>query len=1301
MILAVYDNNGGGAREHGRSMKHHCNPAWDQAERQARDWAARVGLVTTDRDHRRLAKMGQGRMAGWLAPHADPGELALLAQWGAFIALVDDIYDRDSQAGPAQVDDLMDRLVAVVTHSSVDHDTSIPAVRALVDLWPRSVAGAARGWAPRFAEHYRRFADATREEARLRAGGVRLDLKRYLELRRHTITAMPVLDLIERTLPAEADALDELRWMVVDAIAWTNDLASAERELAEGADNLVGVVAREHRCDRHEAAAIVRAMLDERMDDFDDAAAALTTAGPWQAGLGPRLALLRAARDGSLAWQGETHRNRAEPSDAGGPRSVPGVDPLIRHLMPAVAADGAVRDRCASRVLETALLLSLLRATDTHPAEQELATRYLRARRPDADALDALLIDACLDPETTAPRAVAAAAALALPLSRGTGGRGQLKFAMLRVVLHLLCGAPVGDLEIPPLSTIDESTTFTEVHRLVLRIVQAPHLHAVSTGERERLLDLLGTSRNRVLWEASATTHLLGLHAVRRFRPTHRVIADGLLRLTLAQNPDGGLPFLDSQDLWLAAVAGLAFLHHARLRPLTRRMAAFVAAWQARDGGWPFASGMMQTDVDTTTRCMEFLRAADAHRYRVQLDRGAAYLVRMAGPTGGFPTWVRGEVPDLDMTAGAILALAPDGQRHRDLLVVATDFVLAGQLPDGTFERSWTLSEASAILRVVDALDAVRSSSSPAVVDRIAAAIQRAVARLAATQNHDGGWGREPDADSDVLSTAQALPVVVRHGDPRHAARALAYLLARQDPDGGFTSIPDQVGPRPLPFDFPVLADIHALTAFQRSAELTNTAALAGRTPRTGDPDWSALASKIRGVVVRPRDPAYEQGRLLVNQRFDDIRPQALVYPACVEDVAAIVRFARDRSVRLALRSGGHSYAGYSTGPGLVLDVGSLNTTSVGGGRALFGAGVKGMQAHLALAAAGAGLPLGRCPTIGLAGVTLGGGLSAFTRAWGLACDHLRSVELVTADGRIRRVGPCSEPPDDDLFWALCGGGGGNFGVVTSFEFATEVTRDRHFARFILTWPATDTAAVIRGWTHWNADQDTPRALWSAFEQLSDAGAPSLPAVTGTFIGTSDALQRALDRLVAAVDRHEAQRLITPCSYIQAASEAERWGGGAWGARVAFAAKSHIVRRPMSPAAAHDMAESLMQLHSLTGVGGASGLLIDGLGGAVGDRPADATAFPHRTAVGIVQYHSYWTALTDRAHVERRIQWLRTIHAVMQTHLGVGGYTNGMDPELRDWPAAYHGDNYSRLQRVKATVDPAQFFDFPQAITPW
>ena len=126
-----------------------------------------------------------------------------------------------------------------------------------------------------------------------------------------------------------------------------------------------------------------------------------------------------------------------------------------------------------------------------------------------------------------------------------------------------------------------------------------------------------------------------------------------------------------------------------------------------------------------------------------------------------------------------------------------------------------------------------------------------------------------------------------------------------------------------------------------------------------------------------------------------------------------------------------------------MLDVSSLNSAEVGDGRARFAAGVKGMQAHQALAAAAAGLPLGRCPTIGLAGVTLGGGLSAFTRAWGLACGRLREIEIVTADGRVRHVRADSPSPDDDLFWALCGGGGGNYGVVTALECATKDIRRR------------------------------------------------------------------------------------------------------------------------------------------------------------------------------------------------------------------------------------------------------------------
>ncbi|MGW5135663.1 terpene synthase family protein [Streptomyces sp. NPDC004135] len=1259
-----------------------------RAERQVRSWAARHALVVGEEEMRRLARMGHGRMAGWLVPLVSPAELGLLAQWGAFIALVDDGFDRHGQS-PAQARAVLDELLGVLEDADGSRcpGSAAPAVRALADLWGRTRVAARPGWQQRFVALYRDFADATVTEMRLRASGEQQGLEEYLALRRRTITVLPVLAVVERSLPV-ADGLDGLREAAADIVAWTNDLRSAAREEDEGTENLVGVLARHHGCSRSRAAAHARVMLAERMDDFDQAAVH-----------GERAAVIRRVRDGSLAWQRETHRNPAGGGHAAGAEER-GMPALVQHLAVGVDPAGHVEDRCGSRVLESALLLALLRKQGAEVGEQARLTAFLERRRAGASTVDALLIDACLDPAGMAGQASERTAGLPMSLGSGTAGRGRLKAVMLSTVLHLLCGAPLHDSDAPGPAGPEGITTFTDVHVLSARIV---HAHAcgrpglVSDAERSRLVSLLSRGRNRVLWEASATTYLLGLHAVRTFRPDDPVVEDGVLRLCLAINADDGVPFLDSQDLWLTAVAGLAFTGEQALAPYVPRMADLVAAWQAPDGGWPFATGMRQTDVDTTTRCMEFLHAAGPDRYREALDRASTYLCGIAGPDSGFPTWVSGDAPDLDMTAGAVLALAPRAAEHEQLLTAALDFVLNAQHDDGTFERSWTVSESSVILRAVDALHAIPVTDA-GLAARIAAATARSLARLVRTQHADGGWGQLPDDPSDVLSTAQAVPVLARHGDPISVSRAVSCLLGKQDADGGFTAPPDQVGPRPLPFDYPVLADLHTLSAL-RAARLAaaGTRPTPSRAPRA---DWSALEASLQGVLLTPEQAAYEQARLLVNQRFDDSRPQAIAYPADVHDVVACVDFAHTSGVPLALRSGGHSYAGYSTGPGLVLDTSSLNSTAVGGGRAVFGAGVKGGQAHHALAAAGAGLPLGRCPTIGLAGVTLGGGLSAFTRAWGLACDHLEEVEIVTADGRIRHVRADSPSPDGDLFWALCGGGGGNYGAVTALTFATEDIRDLTYTRFLVNWPATATAEVIRGWTRWNADPATPREVTCVFEQLSDSGMPALPTVTGTFIGTPSDLEPVLDRLAAAVGRSETGRVIVPCDYTRAASEADRWGGGTLGPRVAFAAKSHIVRQPLDPAAADLMASALEQLHSFTGVGGAGGLLIDALGGAVNDRPPRATAFPHRNAVGVVQYHSYWHQFTDHRHVDRRRDWLRGVHATMQPHLGTGGYTNGMDPELTDWATAYHGDNYPRMQHVKAVYDPEELFTFPQAVIP-
>lgn len=831
----------------GPAVRRACSPWWPTAERAAVAWARRWGLAVEDFEVRRLARMGHGRMAGRVAPGASPGELELLACWGAFITLVDDGFDRPGGVSSAsETRSVLDPLVAVVTGAGTGART--PAVAALRDLWQRTMVGTEPAWCARFAAAYASFAEATFQELRWREEGHMPSSEEYVRLRRLTITVEPLLLVAERSswTPAGAKDAEALYAACADVVAWTNDLFDAGSE-RPGQIGLVDVLARERGVGRGEAAAAARAMLEERLDEFETAAARVPAAGSRS-----RAGLIRTFLDGTVAWQYETQRYRATlPSQRGGrePRAdrvEAAIGALERRLVLAVAPGGDLPDRCASRVLETSLFLALLRARGSHGHEQRQLTRYLEERRPDADPLDALLIDACLRPHTLPTDAAGATRPLAGGLSQATGSRGRFKRSVLHAVLHLLGGLRLDAADAPPPAATPALSTFTLLNQLAVRAVYAQatgYPHALSTRERFQLSDLLADAGGRLLWEASASTHLLGLNTLQSFRPGHPLIDDAVTGLLFARDADGGVPFLDSQDMWNTALGGLVFLSRPALRPYTARMGAFVAAHQASDGGWPFASGVRQTDVDTTCRAMEFLQALDPHRYRHHLQRGAAYLAAMAGPDGGFPTWMESDRADLDMTAGAVLALAPHGPDHHRLVTTATRFILDAQHPDGTFTPGWTVSESSVILRAVDALDAARAVPA-ADLAGIEAATARAAARLIATQQPDGGWGHTPDSASDALSTAQALPVVARYGPPHATTAATAYLLAGQSEDGSFPSPPDQVGPRPLPFDYPVISDLFALAALDRISRLR----------RTG-PDLYDAPGPVQPVPVEPPQP--------------------------------------------------------------------------------------------------------------------------------------------------------------------------------------------------------------------------------------------------------------------------------------------------------------------------------------------------------------------------------------------------------------------------------------------------------------
>src|SRR4029453_13983108 len=226
--------------------------------------------------------------------------------------------------------------------------------------------------------------------------------------------------------------------------------------------------------------------------------------------------------------------------------------------------------------------------------------------------------------------------------------------------------------------------------------------------------------------------------------------------------------------------------------------------------------------------------------------------------------------------------------------------------------------------------------------------------------------------------------------------------------------------------------------------------------------DWRALQRGIDGDVVLPGSPGYESVRKPLMARFEHLRPAAVVLCATPADVAATIAVAGGLRLRTAVRSGGHSIAGRSATDGVVLDVTPMRSVAVGGGGAPGGAGGRAGELYDALATHGLTIPAGCGPSVGIAGLTLGGGLGILGRKHGLTCDHLLRAQVVLADGRVVE---CDEHHDADLFWALRGAGGGHFGVATSLVFRT--LPPPAATVFQLPWPPAAAAAVVQAWQAW------------------------------------------------------------------------------------------------------------------------------------------------------------------------------------------------------------------------------------------
>jgi FAD/FMN-containing dehydrogenase len=438
-----------------------------------------------------------------------------------------------------------------------------------------------------------------------------------------------------------------------------------------------------------------------------------------------------------------------------------------------------------------------------------------------------------------------------------------------------------------------------------------------------------------------------------------------------------------------------------------------------------------------------------------------------------------------------------------------------------------------------------------------------------------------------------------------------------------------------------------------------------------GPPDWGALAGSIQGQVTLPSSAGYAGAKNIFNSRFDNSTPAVVVTVKSIGDVQRAVAFAAKNGVKVAARSGGHSYIGASAAnSAMVVDLRQLPggiTYDDNNGLATIPAAADLDSVHTALAARGRLIPSGSCPTVGVAGLTLGGGLGSDARQWGLTCDALVSASVVLPSGDA-----ITATPDDhgDLYWALRGGGGGNFGVATSFTLRTFPTTDRDVVT--LAFPAGSAEQVILGWNQWLSTAD--RAIWGMVKITADQASPGCSVTLATPPG--DGPGRAGD-IIAAVGVQPTSNTHQTLNRMDFVHHFEG-GDPAWHPRV-FVAGSDIVEQ-MTPSAAQAIVAATTAWPQ--GAGSAAAV-IESLSGAVGDLGPGNTAFPWRRQAASIQWYSEPSPPNT---VDVGDAWLAAAHRAMGAN-SVGGYVNYVEPGTT--ASRYFGGNLPRLNAVRQQYDPS------------
>jgi FAD/FMN-containing dehydrogenase len=439
------------------------------------------------------------------------------------------------------------------------------------------------------------------------------------------------------------------------------------------------------------------------------------------------------------------------------------------------------------------------------------------------------------------------------------------------------------------------------------------------------------------------------------------------------------------------------------------------------------------------------------------------------------------------------------------------------------------------------------------------------------------------------------------------------------------------------------------------------------------------LASAIRGDVIRPGDSEYDTARSIWNGMIDK-RPAVIVRCSGTADVVEAVRFARVNNLLVAVRAGGHNAAGNAVcDGGIVIDLSAMNGVWVDADRRVAVAqggatwGDFDRETHLhGLATTG-----GAISTTGIAGLTLGGGLGWLMRKYGMACDNLVAAEMVTADGEVLRA---SESENPELFWGLRGGGG-NFGIVTSFEFQLHPVST--VLGGMLVHPAERAREMLQFYREFTSQAADETTIFSGL-MISPEGAP-IGAMVACDCGDPETAAERLRPL-----REYGPPLadmIGPVPYPQHQTIMDE----------AFPSGLNVYWRSHFLTSLNDEVIDILLEHFAGMTSPLSAILLEHFGGAVSRVGPDETAFPHRAAEYNLAIIARWT---DPTGADAHIAWTRQLHEALRPHSS-GVYVNYLGEEGEDRVReAYSAAQYERLAALKRRYDPTNFFRLNQNIRP-